>query len=114
MFCGPTSHERYLASFECNEHLADPNSLIAMFLDMIEFLDERAVQQWHSADSKVFDICYEADAEQGVFRSDISQEVMKRIAEAGATLRVTLYPRNDDARRPHDETARRDQRNLPK
>ena len=106
MFCGPTSHNRYFASFECDEHLADPNSLITMFLGMVESLDERAANQWAAAESKIFDIGYEADSEQGIFRSDLSSEVVKRISDFGASLRITIYPKTDANKTSHSTADR--------
>ena len=96
MFCGETSHGRYMASFECNEHLADPDSLIEMFLGSVYFLDERAKSLWDSADSKVFDIGYEADSNQGNYQSQFKPDTILGIAKAGATISVTIYPKVDD------------------
>ncbi len=95
MFCGPTSHDRFFASFECDEHLTNPNSLISIFLGLVESLDERAAAQWESADSKVFDIGYEADSEQGRLQSDLSPDVIQRVANFGASLRITIYPKTN-------------------
>lgn len=98
MFCGPTSHDRFFASFECDEHLADPNSLISVFLGLIESLDARATAQWKAADAKVFDIGYEADSGQGRLRSDLSPEIIQRVADSGASVRITIYPKIDPDR----------------
>ena len=95
MFCGPTSHDRFFTSFECDEHLADPNSLILIFLGLVESLDERAAAQWGAADSKVFDIGYEADSGQGGFQSELTSDVVQRVSSCGASLRITIYPKTD-------------------
>jgi len=93
LYCGETKGG-YLATFECNQiGGADPNSLIETFCGGLVHLDERATKLWNAAHRKTFDIGYEADAEVGSFRSEIKNEVARAVADAGASIVITIYPR---------------------
>lgn len=97
LYCGKTKGG-YLATFECNQvGGADPNSLIETFCGGIYHLDDRAIQLWHTAHRKTFDIGFEADSEIGSFRSEIKNEVARAVADAGASIVITIYPRPKSA-----------------
>lgn len=93
MYCGKSSHGRYLASFECDEHLSDPNSLIEIFVGMVSLLDDRAKSLWNDAENKIFDIGYEADGHTEYYQSIIKPETISRASEIGAGITITIYPK---------------------
>jgi hypothetical protein len=96
LYCGEATGG-FIATFECNQlgHYC-PDSLILNFADAIKHLDERAKSIWERAHRKTFDIGYEADANPGNFRSELNFETIKAIYEVGATVILTIYPRNSD------------------
>lgn len=93
LYCGETKGG-YRATFECNQvGGSDPNSLIETFCGALVHLDERATKLWKSAHRKTFDIGYEADTDVGSFRSEIKNDIVRAVADAGATIVITIYPR---------------------
>ncbi len=61
---------------------------------MLDGLDERAKITWARAHRRAFDIGYETDDSAGSFHSDLKSDVLTRVAELGADVRLTLYPRS--------------------
>ena len=86
----------FLASFEVEDGRSgsDPNSIITTFCDMLSCLDERSLKTWHDAHRKTFDLGYEADNTIGSFHSDLKNQVLRRVAELGIDVRLTLYPKS--------------------
>ena len=88
----------FLATFEIEDGKSgcDPNSIITSFLGAIGSFDDRAKATWNRSHRRIFDIGYEADSEDGSFHSDLKNDVLKKISELGAEIRITLYPRSPE------------------
>ncbi|MEM9481611.1 MAG: hypothetical protein AAGA58_18325 [Verrucomicrobiota bacterium] len=85
----------FLATFEVKDGLlnTDPNSIINTFCDIVAGFDERARRIWDRASRRTFDIGYETDDKDGSFHSELKNDVLARVAELSADVRLTLYPR---------------------
>ena len=94
LYCGETKGG-YVATFECDKlGESEPNSLIKEFCDALTQLDERALKLWEGAHRKTFDIGYEANNESDSYRSEIRSDAVQAVADAGATIMLTIYPKH--------------------
>jgi len=76
---------------ETERSYSDLSSNIAAFLDVIEDLPPREWELWNACSLREFNVGYEC-AETWAFGDGIAAQVLQRIALAGATFRLTLYP----------------------
>ena len=73
------------------QHDNPESNLIAM-LERIEALNgTESLSLWKNSD-RVFDIGYRCGNRPWGFHQEISAQALRRVAAAGASLRVTLYP----------------------
>ena len=91
LYCGK-HHNHYLATFELNSELLDPDSIIAYFCTLIENFAPKTKELWNNAFSKVFDLGYESGLKPLSYCSNISWENIQRMSKLGASLRITIYP----------------------
>ncbi len=82
----------WLARFETDEQFAEPESSIAAMLSAIESLEKPLRLIWDGCSLREFNIGYDCGAEPWAFNQGLSTALLGRIAAAGATLRITLYP----------------------
>lgn len=84
------------ARFETNESHAEPAPNIAQMLAIIESLAEPLRSLWTRCTLREFDIGYDCGAEPWAFNQGLPADLLGRIAAAGASLRITLYPDRDE------------------
>ena len=82
----------YYASFEIAGSHAGPSEDIEYFCCLIEGLEDENRKLWNNAFYRIFDIGYESGNSNNSFSSDLRKNVLKRMAEANASIRVTIYP----------------------
>jgi hypothetical protein len=70
----------------------EPEPNIAAMLTVIEALDPPLRSAWLACSLRMFDIGYNCGQEPFGFNQGLSTEILGRMAAAGASLRVTLYP----------------------
>jgi hypothetical protein len=80
------------AILETDTQYEDPESNIAAILSVIEEFDEPERGVWQSLKLREFNIGYNCGIEPWAFNQGLSNELLQRMAEFGASLRVTLYP----------------------
>jgi hypothetical protein len=80
------------ATFETDEQFSEPEPNIGAMLTVVESWETPLRSVWNGCTFKEFNIGYDCGAEPWAFNQGLSAEVLKRVAEAGASLRVTLYP----------------------
>lgn len=80
------------ATFETEEEYEDPESNITAMLSVIEQLDEPERSVWQSLTVCEFNIGYDCGTKPWAFNQGLSNDLLRRIAEVKASLRVTLYP----------------------
>lgn len=89
--CGEDS--LWYATFETDETYEQPEPNIAAMLAVIESLSESESGTWWAACTvREFSIGYECGNEPWAFNQEISGQTLRRIGDAGAALRITLYP----------------------
>jgi len=82
----------WYATFETGEQHEEPGPNIAAMLAVVESLAEPLRAAWARCTRREFNIGYDCGGEPRAFDQGLSSHLLGRIAEAGASLRVTLYP----------------------
>ena len=80
------------AAFETGEQHDEPEPNIAAMLAVVESLAEPLRSVWAGCVRREFDIGYDCGGGPGAFQHGLSSHLLARIAAAGASLRITLYP----------------------
>lgn len=80
------------ACFETDETYSEPEANIDAMLRLIEKLAAPLRLVWSRCARREFNVGYDCGVEPWAFNQGLSADVLGRIAEAGASLRVTLYP----------------------
>lgn len=83
---------RWYATFEASETCEQPETSISLMLAIIESLGESASRIWWGCTIREFNIGYECGSEPWAFNQEISGSTLRRMANVGAALRITLYP----------------------
>ena len=83
---------RWYATFETTLQHTEPEPNIAAMLDVIESLSETLRPTWDRCTLREFDIGYDCGAEPWGFNQGLSVTLLNRLVQAGASLRITLYP----------------------
>lgn len=91
---------RYLAAFETALGSGDAETTIACLCGLVESLPEEARALWDRCILRTFDIGYEGGDTPSSFRSIIHPLTLRRVADLGATLVVTIYPPAPDPKSP--------------
>jgi hypothetical protein len=73
-----------------------PERMISAMLDAIESLDGSCRSQWAECSLKEFNIGYDCGTEPWAFNQGLTNQTLLRMARAGASLRITLYPQRSD------------------
>jgi hypothetical protein len=84
--------EHYRAVFEIAGSHAAANEDIGYFCSLIEGLEGKALELWQSAYSREFDVGFESGSQGERAYVSVQSAVVKRVAEAGASISITLYP----------------------
>lgn len=79
------------ASFEANFY-RNPERSISMLLDVMESLAGAALVLWRSCTFREFNVGYESGSQPRAFNQGLSNKLVQRMAIAGASLRITIYP----------------------
>ena len=92
----------WYATFETygeNEQHDVPELALTVMLDAIESLEAEVRGLWSECSLREFNIGYDCGDEPWAFNNGLSNRTLARMASAGASLRITLYPpeRNTEA-----------------
>jgi hypothetical protein len=80
------------ATFETDEQHAEPESNIAAMIAAVEALAEPTRAAWARCTQREFNIGYDCGGRRSAFTQGLSSELLGRVAAAGASLWITLYP----------------------
>lgn len=80
----------HLANFEVTALPSDPNSIVAEFCDAIESFREDAKATWAGAHRRTFDVGFDSDGSAGCSRFELKADTVRRAAELGASLGITI------------------------
>ena len=82
----------WYATFETDDGCEEPEHDIVLMLAAVEALDESGRSAWRACIVREFNVGYEGGDGPWGFNHLISPETLRRMAEAGAGMRITLYP----------------------
>lgn len=80
----------YVLCEDWDESEPEPN--IVRLLDAIEGLSDAARDVWDRCSKREFNVGYDCGDEPWSFNQGLSNFVLRRIADCGASFRITLYP----------------------
>lgn len=83
---------RWYAIFDTDKEFDEPEANIAAMLAVVESLAPPLRSTWSGCSRREFNIGYDCGQEPWAFNQGLSAELLGRMAAAGASLRVTLYP----------------------
>jgi hypothetical protein len=79
------------ASFEAEKQYTEPDANIADICGAVEGLVSPVADDWWACTGREFNIGYQCGHEPYSFNQELSLATLRRIVEAGAALRITLY-----------------------
>jgi hypothetical protein len=80
------------ASFEIAGNIDGADEVINYFCTLVESLPKDAREIWDNCVLRTLDIGYESGAEPRNFRSELRPGTIKRVADIGAGIIITIYP----------------------
>jgi hypothetical protein len=80
------------ATFETARQHEEPEATISEMLAVVEGLQAPLLKDWRACMLREYNIGYDCGAEPWGFNHGLSTQLLRRLADAGATLRITLYP----------------------
>ena len=75
----------------------EPEPNIKRLLDAVDSLSDESRIIWERCSKCEFDVGYECGDEPWWFNQGLSNETLRRIAESGASFRITLYPQRPES-----------------
>jgi len=87
---------KWYATIETDQQFAEPDPNISQLLQIIESLAEPLRSLWLSCTKREFNIGYDCGDEPWSFNQGLSNDLLRRLANVGASLRITLYPDRDE------------------
>jgi hypothetical protein len=88
---------QFHATLETEESYTEPDANIAAMLTAIEALPSTMRHLWDACTKREFNIGYDCGDEPWAFNQGLSNETLRRIAQCGCTLRITLYPNRPES-----------------
>jgi hypothetical protein len=82
----------YYAKLETKDDFASPESNISAMLAAIEALDTPHRKDWDECLFRDFNIGFDCGSQLRAFNTVLSSELVQRIAQVRAAVRITLYP----------------------
>ena len=82
----------WYATFETDEQHVEPEPNIDSMMEVIESLPEQLRTVWADCTQREFNIGYDCGDKPWAFNQGLSSHLLGRMAAAGASLQITLYP----------------------
>jgi hypothetical protein len=80
---------------EKHDH-TEPDANIREMLTAIESLPPEAMEAWNACTTREFNVGYDCGDEPWAFNQGLSNDTLRRMAQCGATFRVTIYPYREE------------------
>ena len=93
--CFETERRGHFANFEVTALPSDPNSIVSEFCDAIEGFGDDAERTWAGARRRIFDVGFDSDRSAGCCRFELKTDTVRRVADLGASLGITIYNLSD-------------------
>ena len=90
---GPVEPGCFELRLETSPQYGSADDTICAFCSHLEKLAPRAKQTWNNAHRKVFDIGFETAGLKQPTQFSINNHTLKRVSALGATIGITIYPR---------------------
>ncbi len=84
----------YVMCEDNNDTEPEPN--IKRLLDAVDALSDGARELWARCSKREFNVGYDCGDEPWAFNQGLSNDVLRRMADCGASFRITLYPHRPD------------------
>ena len=81
----------YIARFETNRQYAKPQATITAILSAIEAMPRTLEPVWGACAQRCLNIGYQCGAGPHAIEHGLSSDVLRRMAEGGLSLGITLY-----------------------
>jgi len=83
----------YLGLEPCyfSEEENTPENCAKFFIEMVSSFPEELAGLWSRADSRIFDFGFDSGEMMPYYRSEISPEVLGKIASIGASIAMSIY-----------------------
>lgn len=102
LFNGKNGSGYSFVSFEIHSlHERDIDGLVSSFCLLIENLSSEAKLIWDRCHSKKFDAGFESGSFPRSYRTELRADTIKRVAEIGASIAITIYPESEKYEHPH-------------
>ena len=85
----------YVLCEDNNDTEPEPN--IKRLLDAVDSLSDKSRIIWERCSKREFNVGYDCGEEPWAFNQGLSNEILRRIAESGASFRMTLYPQRPES-----------------
>ena len=85
----------YLLCEDENDTEPEPN--IRRLMDAVDSLSADSRKIWAQCSKREFNVGYDCGDEPWSFNQGLSNEIIRRIADCGASFRITLYPYRPEA-----------------
>lgn len=79
-----------------DENATEPEPNIIRLLDAVDALTDASRELWNRCLKREFDVGYDCGDEPWAFNQGLSNDVLRRMADCGATFRITIYPQRPD------------------
>jgi len=84
------------ASFEIAGSTSGADEVINYFCLLVDSLPNDVRKIWDGCCSRILDIGYESGTTSPNYRSEIRAATIRRVAEIGASIVITIYPPHED------------------
>lgn len=84
----------YVMCEDNNDTKPEPN--IKRLLNAVDALSDDARKLWARCSKREFNVGYDCGDEPWSFNQGLSNDVLRRMADCGASFRITLYPHRPD------------------
>ena len=93
-YCGPTPGTKaYLLAVDSARFTKSPGAAILALCASVDRLPPPGRRLWDLAQRRTFDVGYEMEARARTITFRLKPEILRRLADLGATLAVTCYRR---------------------
>jgi hypothetical protein len=88
----------WFATFETEQQHHEPETNIGAMLSVVESLPTLLRATWDGCTRREFNVGYDCGINPWEFNQGISTDLLRRLAAAGGSLRITLYPDREPVR----------------
>jgi len=86
----------YVLCEDYNDNEPEPN--IKRLLDAVDALSDESRELWSRCSKREFNVGYDCGDEPWSFNQGLSNDVLRRMSNCGASFRITLYPHRPESK----------------